>query len=77
MKKARWWGMILRVLKKTGAMVQARGMIYKAVEQSVMLYGGDIWVVMGLMLKVLEGFHHRDTREITVITEKGVADREW
>ena len=34
LKKAqRRWGMIARVLAKTGATVQARGMIYKAMDQ--------------------------------------------
>ena len=31
----------------------------------VLLYGSEIWVVTGVMLKVLEGFHHRATRRIT------------
>ena len=57
--------------------MQAWGVIYNAVENSVLMHGSESLVVMGLMLKVLEGFHHRDTREITVITAKGVADREW
>ena len=39
--------MILRVLKKTGAMVQARGMIYKAAEQTMLLYGSESWGVKG------------------------------
>ena len=34
------------------------GPIHKAVAQSVLLYGSEIGVVTGEMLKVLEGFHH-------------------
>ena len=30
--------------------------MYKAMAQSVILYGSEIWVVMGEMLKILEGF---------------------
>ena len=45
--------MIVRVLKKTGATVRAHGMMYKAVSQSVLLYGSEIWVVMGEVLKAL------------------------
>ena len=38
-------------------------MIYKAVAQLVLLYGSEIWV-----LKILEGFHHREDRQITGMT---------
>ena len=47
------WGVIVRFLEKMGATVRARGMMYKAVDQSVLLYGSDSWVVMGVMLKFL------------------------
>ena len=46
-KAQRQWGMIERVLVKTEAMVRDRGMMYKAVEQSVLLYDSEIWVVTG------------------------------
>ena len=62
--------MVARVLDKTGATVRARGIMYKAVYQSVLLYGSDSWVVMGGMLKVLEGLHHREARQITEMTAK-------
>ena len=51
-------------MAKTGEMVRAQGMIYKAVVLSVMLCGRDIWVVTRSMLKVLEGCHHRISRRI-------------
>ena len=57
-KAQRRWVMITKVLSKTGAMVRARGMMYKAVDQSVILYGSNIWVVTVEMLKVLDGLHH-------------------
>ena len=44
-----------------------QGMMYKALEQSVLLYDSNIWVVTKDMLKVLEGFHHRTARRITGI----------
>ena len=40
-KAQRQWGVILEVLKNPGAMVRAHGMMYKAVEQLVLLYGSD------------------------------------
>ena len=51
--------MVARVLERTGATVQAWGVMYKAVAQSLLLYGRNIWVVTGDMLKVLTAFHHR------------------
>ena len=52
------------VIDKIGETVRSRGMMYKSVTQLVILYGSDIWVVTGGMLKVLEGFHHRAARQI-------------
>ena len=53
-------------------------MLYKVVAQTVILYGRKIWVVIGVMLKVLEGFHHQAARRIAGmtawITEDGVWD---
>ena len=52
-------------------------MMYKAVLQLVILYGSDIWVVMGDMLKVLEGFHNRTARWITGMMASRGAGGEW
>ena len=46
-------------MMNTGATVQSWVMMYKAVFQTVLIYGSDSWVVMDAILKVLEGFHHR------------------
>ena len=63
LKKAqRRWGMIARVLEKTGETVQDRGMMYKSVDQLALLYGSKSWVVVWAMINVLEGFHHRVNR---------------
>ena len=51
--------------------------MYKAVAQSVILYGSKRWVVMEEMFKVLEGFHHRAAQRITVLTKKRGAGRDW
>ena len=69
--------MILRVFKKTGATVWSREMMYKLLSQTVMLYGSESWVVTREMLKVLEGFHHQESIQITGMTAKHVADRDW
>ena len=65
---------MFKVMTKTGLMVQYCGIIYKTLAYTVMLYGRDIWVVTGLMLKILEGFHHRAARRIWKMTSKFVAD---
>ena len=66
--------MISKVLAKTVAMIQDYGVLYKMVEQTVLFYGSDILVVTGLMLKVLEGFHHRASRRIVGLTDRRVED---
>ena len=67
----------MRVLTKTGAKLKARGMIYKAVAQKVLLYGSKIWVVTGAMLKILEGFQYWEARRITGMASTYVVDRKW
>ena len=58
-------------------MVRARGMIYKAVAQLVLLYGRESWVVTGGVIKVLKGFHYRASRRITGMTAIRGAGGEW
>ena len=53
------WAMVGGVVSKTGETVWAKGVLYKAVVQSVLLYGSEIWVVKGYIIKVLEGFPHQ------------------
>ena len=43
----RQWGMVEKVLKKSVAAVQSQAMMYKAVVQTVLMYGSDILDVMG------------------------------
>ena len=42
------------------------GNIYKELFQMVLIYWSKSCVVMGYMLKKLEGFHHRESRSILV-----------
>ena len=69
--------MVAKVLERMLAIMHARGAMYKAVTQSVILYGSEIWVVMGKMIKVLEVFHYWAARQITGMTEKRGAGGEW
>ena len=70
-------GLISKVLKKTGAMLQDREMLYKSVAQTVLLYGSESWVVMGEMLKFMEGFQHREYQRITIMMDRKTEDGEW
>ena len=54
LRKVWQWGMTEKVLVKTGEMVRAWDMMYKAVVQTVMVYRSETWVVTYVMLKVLE-----------------------
>ena len=53
---------------KTGEEVQVQGMLYRSVLKSVLLYESKIWVLIGAMIKLLEGFHNRVARIITWMT---------
>ena len=57
--------MVVKVLMKSGAVVRAWGVFYKAVVHMVFLYGSERWVLTGAMLTVLEGFHNRVTIRIS------------
>ena len=52
-------------------------MMYKAMTQTVLLYSSKSWVVIELILKILEGFRHREDRQIAGMTVKRVSDGVW
>jgi len=64
-KARKRWAMVSRVLAREGADARISAMFYKAVVQSVLLYGSETWVVTPAVLKVLEGFHHRAARRLS------------
>ena len=59
------WGRIGRILSKEKAKPRIMAIFYKAVVQSVLLYGSESWVLTKKMLQVLRSFHHRCARYIT------------
>ena len=69
--------MVARELENTGATVRAQGEMYKAVNQSVLLYNSESWVVTVEMIKVLEGLYHQAEQQITWMTVKHRAGGEW
>ena len=48
-----------KVMENAGAAVRAREIMYKAVVQTVLLYGSESWVMKGEILVIIEGFHHK------------------
>lgn len=64
-KARKRWAMVSRVLAREGANPRISGMFYKAVVQSVLLYGSESWNLSSSMLKLLEGFHHQVARRLS------------
>ena len=77
LKSQRRWGVKVRVLEKTRPTVRARGGMYKAVAQSVLLYGSNSWVVNKEMIKLLTAFHHRLAQRIMRKTGKLWSGVSW
>ena len=69
--------MVAKVMAKAGATVCAWVIMYKALVQTVFLYGSDIWVVTGLVLMVLESFRHRVARRIAKNTSQHAGYIGW
>ena len=59
------WRLVAMFLKKTGAPVKYRAMMYEVFVQVVIIYGSKIWVVMDPMMRVWEDFHHSISRSIS------------
>ena len=78
-KEKCWWGMVAKGLKKMGATVQARVMMYTGVVHMVLLYGSKSWLVTEEILKVLEGFHYGVARMTAGMPSPRVGEggREW
>ena len=60
-----------------GETVRSREMMYKAVVQTVLIYGSDSWVVTDVILKVVDGFHHQVAWRITGMSAWQVKEVEW
>jgi Reverse transcriptase (RNA-dependent DNA polymerase) len=71
-KARKRWGMIRRVLVRENANARVSGYFYKAVVQSVVLYGCETWTLDEAKLNTLRGFHNRLTRGIA--HKRGIRD---
>ena len=78
LKKARQkWALLSRPLIKTGVKPRVIGFFYKAVAQSVLLYGCETWVVTPRMLKALDAFHHNVARRISNRQPRKLPNDTW
>jgi hypothetical protein len=66
LKKARAkWGRIGRILSREQANPRVMATFYKAIIQSVLLYGAETWVLTKRMMQPLRSFHRRCARHLT------------
>ena len=78
LKKARQkWARLSCLLAREGASPRVSSMFYKAIIQSVLLYGSETWVISSSMLKTLEGFHSRVARRLTGRRPRRRRDGTW
>jgi len=78
LKRARQkWGRISRILSKKSARPKAMATFYKAIVQSVLLYGSESWVLSKCMWRKLRSFHRRCARYITGRHIRENADGTW
>jgi len=78
LKKARArWSMISRILSRDGADSKTMGHFYKAIVQSVLLYGSETWVLTRRMITALESFHNHCARMIARRFIRSNADGTW
>ena len=64
-KARKKWGRMSRILIREGADPKVSGNFFKAVVQLVLLFGGDMWVVIPKMERALNIFQQRVTRRLT------------
>ena len=62
------WGVVAKVLDKTGGTIEAWVIMCNVVVQEVIIYGSEIGVVTGVIMMVLEEFHHSITIRIVGMT---------
>ena len=64
-KARKSWGRLSRVLIQEGGNPKVSGIFYKAVAQSLLLFGAETWVLIPSMERALDSFQNRVARRIT------------
>jgi hypothetical protein len=76
-KARKKWQMLSRLLVREGAKPRVMGLFYKAVVQSVLLYGSETWVITKTRYRLLNAFHVTAARRISRLTFRRNPDGEW
>ena len=71
------WSRMLRILSKEGASPKVSAFFFKAVIQSVLLFGSDNWAVTPGMGKALGGVQTQVDRQLTGRLPRRTPDRRW
>ena len=66
-----------RILRREGARSRLSGFFFKAVIQSVLLFGAEMWVVIPSMGRVLGGFRDQVARRLVGRLPRRRPDRNW
>ena len=76
-KARKVWGMVSRVLSQERSNPKIMASFYKAVVQSILLYGSESWVLTKIMWQKLTSFHHRCARFMTGRHIRKLPDDTW
>ena len=71
------WAQVAKVLTAEGAPPKACAMFYKAIVQTVLLFGSETWVITNQMMEKLRGFHYRVASQICRKRPRQLSDGTW
>ena len=71
------WSRMSRIISREGATPQVSGLFFKAVIQTVMLFGAETWVVNPHTGKALGGFQNQVARWLTGQLPRRKTDGKW
>ncbi len=71
------WGRISKILSREGTDSKTMASFYKAIVQSVLLYGAESWAITKSVEKKLRSFHRRCARYITRRHIRQNEDESW
>ena len=71
------WGRLGTLLRREGADPRVAEMFYRAVDQAILLYGSETWVISAAMERKVEGTHIGLLRQITGKRARRLGDGTW
>ena len=76
-RRGRVGGRLSRVIGREGEDPKVSGNFYKEMDQAVLLFGAETWVLTLRMERALESFQHRVARRITRKQPRKRVDGRW